>query len=186
MRPVLWLEDFNDQFETTAANAEQAGEAEFEHAPPPPDPRLEGWNEGFLAACRMFQANQEEAQEDPAAELMRRVAEIEAHLQETAQNAASLMAGFLLDLLKDALPDGFPEPASARLDKVIEAIRPVFELDPRLQLPGEPPGELSFRDLPAFHRALRDGFGAAAPLSLRWAAPVRPAEQLPALQAAIA
>lgn len=185
MQTFFWLEDFNDPPSDPPAEA-VSYEEPAEPEPPPPDPRLEGWNEGFMAACRMVENNKSDGERGLSTELIRRLEEIEAQLETVAQNAAGIMGGLLIDMLLEALPPDFPKPAADRVQAVVEAVRPVFELDPRLQVPGDPPGELSFRDMPAFYQALRAGFGADAPLALRWHAPNPVREQLPGLAAALA
>jgi hypothetical protein len=150
MRRLPWLEDFN----THRPHAEPAAEA-----PPPlpqdePDPRLEAWTEGFLAGCRAARADAARLSQDVAADLTRRVAAIEQDLAAMADQSAATIGGLLIDVLAAALPPDWP---AARLAPIVEAIRPIFDLEPRLHIRPKQPGEASFRDLPALYKALDAG-----------------------------
>jgi hypothetical protein len=149
MRSLPWLEDFNTHLHPDPA---------VEAPPPPPadepDPRIEAWTEGFLAGCRAARADAARASQDLAAALTARVAAIEQELAAMADQSATTVGGLLIDILAAALPAGWP---AARLAAITEAIRPIFELEPRLRLCPKQPGEMSFRDLPALHAALDSG-----------------------------
>ncbi len=150
MPRLPWFEDFNDHAPRPAAVAEDP-------PPPlddPPDPRMEGWTEGFLAGCGAERANAAGQTRDVAAELTRRVAAIEDSLDAIAEHSAATMGGLLLDILAAALPPGWP---ADRLEEVVAAIKPIFALEPRLHISPAVPGEVSFRDLPAFYRAMEAG-----------------------------
>jgi len=174
-----WFEDFNDHATRPEAVAEEAPQ------PPDnlPDPRMEGWTEGFMAGCRAASANAAGRPREVAAELTRRVAAVEACLAAIADQSAATMGGLLLDILTAALPPGCP---ADRLEEIVAAIRPIFALEPRLPISPAVPGEVAFRDLPAFYRAMDAGDWE---LALRWHQPgadIDPAEIASALHRAIA
>jgi len=155
---VPWFEDFNDR----AAQPETAIEA----PPPPvddrPDPRVEAWTEGFLAGCRASHASAAHESRDFAAVLTRRVADIEGNLAAIADQSAATMGGLLIDMLTASLPPDWP---ADRLREIVAAIRPIFALEPRLQIRSDQPGEVSFRDLPGLYRAMEAGDWE---LAVRW------------------
>jgi hypothetical protein len=161
MRRLPWFEDFNDY----AARPEAVAEDPPPPPDAPPDPRLEGWTEGFLAGCRASSAAAAGKTRDAAAELMQRVAAIEASLTAIADQSAATMGGLLLDIFATALPPGCP---ADRLGEIVAAIKPIFALEPRLHISPAVPGEVSFRDLPAFYRAMEAGDWE---LALRWHQP---------------
>jgi hypothetical protein len=155
MHRLPWFQDFNDRVTPSESAAEEP--------PPPPeepaDRRLEAWTEGFLAGCR---ASASAHSRDVAAELKRQVAEIERSLAMIADQSAATMGGLLIDMLAASAPPGWP---ADRLGAVVEVIRPIFELEPRLHIQSREPGAVSFRDLPALYRALESGDW---DLTLRW------------------
>nr|WP_294550250.1 hypothetical protein [uncultured Rhodopila sp.] len=183
-----WFEDFNDHAPRPAAVAEDPP------SPPGdlPDPRMEGWTEGFLAGCRAGSAGAAGQARDVAAELTQRVAAIEDSLNAIANQSAATMGGLLLDILAAVLPPAAPadrleEAAPAdRLEEIVAAIRPIFALEPRLHVSPAVPGEVSFRDLPAFYRAMEAGDWE---LALRWHQPggdIDPAGMAASIRRAIA
>jgi hypothetical protein len=157
-----------------------------EDPPPPPvdlpDPRMEGWTEGFLAGCRANSAGAPGQARDVAAELTKRVAAIEDRLDAIADQSAATMGGLLLDILAAVLPAHRPADG---LDEIINAIKPIFALEPRLRISPAVPGEVSFRDLPAFYRAMEAGDWE---LALCWHQPgadIAPDEMAAAIRRAI-
>jgi hypothetical protein len=179
MARLPWFEDFNDHAPRPAAVAEDP-------SPPPadlPDPRMDGWTEGFLAGYRAAGADAAGQARDVAAELTRRVAAIEDSLNAIADQSAATMGGLLLDILAAALPAGNPADGLAG---IVAAIRPIFALEPRLHVSPAAPGEVSFRDLPAFYRAMEAGDWE---LALRWHQPggdLDPAAMAAAIRRAVA
>ncbi|PPQ28313.1 hypothetical protein [Rhodopila globiformis] len=148
MRSLPWLEDFNTYLHPNTV-------AEAPPSPPDePDPRIEAWTEGFLAGCRAARADAAGAGQDLAAALVTRITAIEQELAAIADRSAVTVGGMLIDILAAALPAGWP---ATRLAAISEAIRPIFELEPRLRLCPKQPGEMSFRDLPALQAALDSG-----------------------------
>jgi hypothetical protein len=119
-----------------------------------------------------------------------RLAEIEEKLQAMANQSAAIMGGLLIDMLTEALPQDWPDALTDRVQAVSKAIRPVFTLDPKLQISiepmGEPMGEIAFRDLPGFYKALETSQPADLPLGLRWPPTADPKEIIDDLKAAIA
>jgi hypothetical protein len=175
MARLPWFEDFNDHAPRPTAMAEDP-------PPPPlelPDPRMEGWTEGFLAGCRASNAATAGQARTVAAELTQRVAAIEASLNAMADQSAATMGGLLLDILGAALPPGHPADG---LYEIVKAIKPIFELEPRLRITPAVPGEVSFRDLPAFYRAMEAGDWE---LALRWHQPGAEIDAAAALRRAI-
>jgi hypothetical protein len=161
MRRLPWFEDFNDH------TAHPASAAENPSPPPdgPPDPRIEAWTEGFLAGCRATHANAAGQNQDVAAEMARRVAGIEQSLSAMADQSAVTVGGLLIDILTASLPAGWPDSAAERLEPIVDAIRPIFELEPRLHIRSSQPGEVSFHDLPDLYKALEAGDWE---LAVRW------------------
>lgn len=155
MARLPWFEDFNDYAVRPPAAAEDPP------APPDeaPDPRAEAWTEGFLAGCQSTLASTGRQSHAMAAEITRRVVEIEDNLAAMADQSAATMGGLLLDLLlaSDSRAD--------RLEQIVAAIRPIFALEPRLHISPAVPGEVSFRDLPALCAAIETGEGE---LAVRW------------------
>lgn len=169
MRRLLWLEDFNERGAAPAPEEEQeVTDIEQPAPPPPPDPRREAWVEGFMAGCRRNQHNSTHESQALAADLTRRLSDMEQRLEELANESATLVGGLLIDMLLAALPDDWPFGVAEKLREVIEAVRPVFALDPKLQINADPPAELAFRDLPGFYRALQDSPAIEWPLGIRW------------------
>jgi hypothetical protein len=150
MRRLPWLEDFN----TRRPHADPPAEAPSLPPQDEPDPRLDAWTEGFLAGCRAARADAARLNQDIAADLARRVAAIEHDLVAMVDQSAATVGGLLIDILAAALPSDWP---AARLGPIVEAIRPVFDLEPRLHICPRQPGEASFRTLPALYKALDAG-----------------------------
>jgi hypothetical protein len=178
MRRLPWLEDFN-----THLHADPAAEA----PPPPPqgepDPGIEAWHEGFLAGYRAARADTARHSQDIAANLTCRITVIEQDLVAMADQSAATIGGLLIDILAAALPPDWPAP---RLPSITDAIRPIFDLEPRLHLGPKQPGEMSFRALPALYAALDSGDW---DLVLRWhqaAADVNPADLAARIRQAVA
>lgn len=175
MPRLPWFEDFNDR----AAVAVTAVEESPAETDPPPDPRAEAWNEGFLAGYRAGGADSVRQSQAVAAELTRRVAAIENALAAAADRSAATMGGLLLDVLGSALP---PEWPADRLAEIVAAIRPIFALEPLLHVSPAVAGEVSFRDLPALYRAMEAG---EWELAVRWHQPGADIDQAGALRGAI-
>lgn len=188
MLPIPWLEDFNDRppVPPAAADALQGGLLDEPAVPPPPDPVAEAWNEGYLAGCRSAMRNARDDSRDLLAELCRRVAEIEERIQAIADQEAADMGGLLVDMLRHALPEDCPEPVLERLNAAIEAVRPVFVVNPKLRVATEPPGEVAFRDLPGLYRVLEDSHPPEWPIGVSWKTDGTPAACIGVLNAAIA
>ena len=187
MRALLWLEDFNDQ-PSDPHPVEQHAEDVTQPNPEPedvsPDPFAEAWSDGFLAGSRLNQPH--EPGQGFAADLSRRLAEMEEKLETIANNSAVAMGGLLIDLLAAALPQDWPADIADRLHAITEAIRPVFSLDPMLQIHTDPPGEIAYRDLPGFYKTLEASQASEWPLGTRWQAQATPEQVTGKLQAAIA
>ena len=187
MRPLLWLEDFNDR-PSDPPPVEQQAEDAIDPDPEPeilPDPCAEAWSDGFLAGSRLNQQNAREPVHGFAADLGRRLAEIEERLEAVADNAALAMGGLLVDMLAAALPDNWPAEVADRLHGIAEAIRPVFALDPMLQVHTDPPGEIAYRDLPGFYKVLEASQASDWPLGTRWDTQDTPKHVADKLKAAI-
>ncbi|MFL5287492.1 MAG: hypothetical protein ACJ8AW_42585 [Rhodopila sp.] len=178
MRRLPWLADFN-----THLHADPAAEA----PPPPPqdepDPRIEAWHEGFLAGYRAARADTVRHSQHIADTLTRRIAAIEQDLAAAADKSAATIGGLLIDILAAALPPGW---SATRLQPITDAIRPIFDLEPRLHLCPKQPGGTPFRDLPALYAALESGDW---DLALRWhqaAADIDPAAMTAGIGQAVA
>ena len=188
MRPLLWLEDFNDR-PPDPSPVEQQAEDVMEPGPEPevlPDPCAEAWSDGFLAGSRLNQQNTREPVQGFAADLGQRLAEIEEKLEAIANNAAVTMAGLLVDMLAAALPDDWPAAVADRLHGITEAIRPVFSLAPMLEVHTDPPGEIAYQDLPGFYKILEASQASDWPLGIRWQVQTTPEQITDKLKAAIA
>lgn len=188
MRPLLWLEDFNDRAPEPPP-AEQPAEDIADPDPEPdvlPDPCAEAWSDGFLAGSRLNQQNTQEPGQSFAQDLTRRLAEVERKLQAIADDAAVTMGGLLVDMLAAALPDDWPGAVADRLHGITEAIRPVFSLEPMLQIQTDPPGEIAYRDIPGFYKVLQASQASDWPLGTRWQAGATPDQVAGKLKAAIA
>src|SRR5271165_2211916 len=150
MPRLPWFEDFNDR----AAQPETTIEAPSSPADDPPDPHAEAWTEGFLAGCRASHASAACENRDVAAVLTKRVADIEENLAAIVDQSAVTMGGLLIEMLTASLPPDWP---ADRLREIVAAIRPIFALEPRLEVRSGQPGEVSFRDLPRLYRAMEAG-----------------------------
>ena len=188
MRPLLWLEDFNERPpEPPPVEHEAEDVAHLEPEPDAqPDPCAEAWSDGFLAGSRLNQQNAHEPGQRFAVDLSRRLAEIEEKLEAVANNSAVAMGGLLIDILTAALPDDWPASVAERLHAITEAIRPVFSLDPMLQIRTDPPGEIAYRDLPGFYKILESSQASDWPLDTRWQPQATPRQITDTLKAAIA
>lgn len=188
MRPLLWLEDFNDRAPEPPP-AEQPAEDLADPDPEPdvqPDPCAEAWSDGFLAGSRLNQQNTQEPAQGFAVDLTRRLAEVEKALEAIANNAAVAMGGLLIDMLAAALPDDWPPSVADRLHGITETIRPLFAVEPRLQIQTDPPGEIAYRDLPGFYKFLEASQSSDWPLGTRWQAQATPQQVADKLKAIIA
>ncbi len=188
MRPLLWLEDFNDRAPELPPAEQQAEDVTDPDLEPDvqPDPCAEAWSDGFLAGSRLNQQNTQEPGQGFALDLSRRLAEVEKKLEAIADNAAVAVGGLLIDMLAAALPDDWPATVAERLHGIAEAIRPVFSLEPMLQIHTDPPGEIAYRDLPGFYKILEASQASDWPLGTRWQVQAAPDQITDTLRAAIA
>jgi hypothetical protein len=147
MTTLPWLEDFNDQPPQADAPQPELDPAPITEAEP--DPRLEGWQEGFIAGHR--QAMLQRAQDKPAltAVLCEQITKLQDKLDGIAENAAAQISELLVEMLAASIPPDWPEPMQARLADVIAAVKPSFWLDPKLHIRLDPPALISLQDLPA-------------------------------------
>ena len=181
-----WLEDFNDRppVEEPPEPDPQA-EAIDPDAPPPADPVADAWKDGFLAGCRINMRNARDDGRDVLRDLARRLAEIEKKLQATADQSAGEMGRLLIDMLRHALPEDCPQAVLDRLQAAVEAVRPVFTLEPRLHVGTEPPGEIGFRDLPGLYRVLETSYPPEWPIGVSWGTAGNPRQSIDVLRSAI-
>ncbi len=188
MHPLLWLEDFND-LPPDPPPVEQPDEDVVYPDPEPEiliDPCAEAWSDGFLAGSRLNQQNTREPVQSFAIDLSKRLDEIEKKLEAIADNSAVTMGGLLIDILTAALPDDWPSTVADRLQDITKAIRPVFSLEPMLEIHTDPPGEISYRDIPGLYKILEASQASDWPLDARWQAQTTPEQITGKLKAALA
>lgn len=181
MKFLSWLEDFNEY----APEPEPAEPEIQEELPPDPDPRQEGWTEGFIAGWNQAMESARPEASPATIELIHRIEQLETQLRDIAALSAAQMGELVIDMLARAVPPDWPQPVAERLGKVIEAVRPAFWLDPKLHLHGEVPGELGFHDLPGFARAIEQMQESAWPVTIQWDTQANPEQMTEALREAL-
>lgn len=168
MLALPWLEDFNDPPPQAALPPPEAAPPEPEQAEPTPDPRLEGWQEGYLAGHRQAMLQAAQANPPLTEELCRRITDLEGQLEAIAAQSSAQMGELLIDMLAHVVPDDWEEPVRAKLAAVIAAVKPSFWLAPRLRLHLDPPVDVALRDLPALARLLDEAHATDLAVTLRW------------------